>query len=248
MIFLYKRLFRLRKETQKLFAVICLALAGLCLLPAAANAAPRRPSFQDENSVAFGELRDTIDFLRHEVSNQETEVHMLSEKINNQESTIDALRQTVFDTNQANKDFLRSNLANSDAKIQGLELANKGLITDICQLRTHANDSAALLEQYKRKISELEQIVTLQNHNIDNMHAAMRALTDALSKETTQAEHTEQRESHDNFSSDAKAYRIKPGDTLEKIARLHQTTVKAIKELNNLSNDKIVVGRLIKIP
>lgn len=236
-------LLRLRKGLYGLFA----AVIGFILLSATAIAAPKRPSFQDENSVAFTELRDTIDFLRHEVSNQETEVHMLTEKINNQESTIDGLRQTVFDTNQANKDFLRSNLANADAKIQGLELANKGLITDICQLRTHANESSALLEQYKRKISELEQIVTLQNQNIDNMHAAMRSLTEALSKETAVAIESDSRDTRD-FGPDSKIYRIKPGDNLEKIARSHNTSVKAIKELNNLSSDKIVVGKLIKIP
>jgi LysM repeat protein len=44
------------------------------------------------------------------------------------------------------------------------------------------------------------------------------------------------------------SYRIKPGDSLEKIARANQTTVQAIKELNGLTNDRIVVGKLLQLP
>ena len=43
-------------------------------------------------------------------------------------------------------------------------------------------------------------------------------------------------------------YVIKPGDTLTRIARNHQTTVKAIKSINGLENDTIVVGNTLKLP
>jgi len=43
-------------------------------------------------------------------------------------------------------------------------------------------------------------------------------------------------------------YVVKPGDTLDRIARAHGTTVRAIKAANNLTSDRIVVGRSLKLP
>jgi peptidoglycan endopeptidase LytE len=43
-------------------------------------------------------------------------------------------------------------------------------------------------------------------------------------------------------------YVIKSGDTLTKIARQHSVTVKAIKTVNDLKTDQILVGKRLKIP
>ena len=43
-------------------------------------------------------------------------------------------------------------------------------------------------------------------------------------------------------------YRVKSGDTLFSIAKMHSTTVEKIIELNNLQNDMLVVGQLLMIP
>ena len=70
----------------------------------------------------------------------------------------------------------------------------------------------------------------------------MRALTDALQvKDSIPAK-------FGDVADSGSSYRVKNGDSLEKIARTHQTTVQAIKDLNGLTSDKIVVGKLLKIP
>lgn len=43
-------------------------------------------------------------------------------------------------------------------------------------------------------------------------------------------------------------YTVKSGDTLSKIAATHNTTVKAIRDANNLKTDRIKVGDKLKIP
>jgi LysM repeat protein len=43
-------------------------------------------------------------------------------------------------------------------------------------------------------------------------------------------------------------YKVKSGDTLSKIATAHHTTVKAIQSANNLSDSRIKVGQLLKLP
>lgn len=41
---------------------------------------------------------------------------------------------------------------------------------------------------------------------------------------------------------------VKSGDMLEKIAKANNTTVKAIKEANNLQSDKLKIGQVLKVP
>jgi LysM repeat protein len=41
---------------------------------------------------------------------------------------------------------------------------------------------------------------------------------------------------------------VKSGDTLTKIAKAHGTTVRAIKAANNLTTNKISVGKKLKLP
>ena len=41
---------------------------------------------------------------------------------------------------------------------------------------------------------------------------------------------------------------VKPGDTLSHIAKLHGTTVKALKTVNGLDGDTIAVGAKLKLP
>lgn len=45
-----------------------------------------------------------------------------------------------------------------------------------------------------------------------------------------------------------KTYRVKPGDNLTKIADAHGTTVKALRSLNQLKSDRIVVNQTLQIP
>ncbi len=49
------------------------------------------------------------------------------------------------------------------------------------------------------------------------------------------------------LTSDSAFYEIKPGDTLAKIARDFKTTVDLIKKSNDLSDDRIIPGRKIKV-
>ena len=43
-------------------------------------------------------------------------------------------------------------------------------------------------------------------------------------------------------------YQVKSGDTLVRVAKIHNSTVKAIKSANRLSEDRLVVGTKLKIP
>jgi LysM repeat protein len=49
-------------------------------------------------------------------------------------------------------------------------------------------------------------------------------------------------------STSSSRYVVKTGDTLNRIARAHRTTVQAIKTANGLTSDRIAVGRVLKMP
>jgi LysM repeat protein len=48
--------------------------------------------------------------------------------------------------------------------------------------------------------------------------------------------------------SQEKIYRVKPGDSLEKIARQHSISIENLKRENNLNTDRINIGQELKIP
>jgi LysM repeat protein len=49
-------------------------------------------------------------------------------------------------------------------------------------------------------------------------------------------------------SPDHVTYVVKSGDTLSSIAKIHETTVTALKAANGLKSDRIVVGRKLRMP
>jgi LysM repeat protein len=213
-----------------LFLLVLLFLT----LATSLSAAPQKRYGYDDDTV-MREMRDNIDFLRHELENQESEIKMFESRVDNQEETISSMRQQVIDSNQANKELLRNNGANWETRITAIESASKSLVSDIKQIKDHANNTAEVLTEYKQKITELEKIIALQNQNIDNLQSAVRSLTEMLQVK-------------EGVASDSKSYRVKKGDSLEKIAKANNTTVKALKEVNNLPSDRIVEGKLLQIP
>ncbi len=213
-----------------------LKLAAFLITFSSLEAAPKRYP-DDQTGTALREMRSTLDDLRHEVSNHEVEIKVYDEKIHNLETIIDSLRQQSSDTTQAHKEALKDSSATLEMKLNSLETTTKGLVADLKQFKNHANETASTLAQYKQKISDLEKILEIQNQNLDSLQAALKSLTGVL-----------QVKNNVPLSSTDKTYRVAPGDSLEKIARKHQTTIANIKELNGLTHDRIIVGQNLKVP
>lgn len=162
----------------------------------------------------------------------------MEEKLNNQEETIETLRQGLCDTGQLHRDLLKDNQASLNSKIDSLDTKTKNLVTDLGVLKTHANESAAILEQYKHKIKEMEKVTEVQKNQLNHLEEAIRSLMDLM----------QVKESLGEKGDGVKSYRVQSGDTLEKIARSQKVTIQALREKNNLTNDKIMVGQKLIIP
>lgn len=177
--------------------------------------------------------------IKHQLSNHESEIRMMEEKLNNQEEMLETLRESIHDNGQLHKDLLKDSQTSFTTKIDLLDSITKSLVTDLNVLKTHANDSAAVLEQHKLKIKEIEKVLEVQKNQLNFLEEAMRSLMDLMQvKESIGVDKTE----------GSKIYRVQAGDTLEKIARSQKTTIQALRDKNNLTNDKIRVGQKLTIP
>lgn len=215
------------------------AIALLCA--ASAHAAYNRYGKQEETSATLREVLVALDDLRHEVRNHEAEIRTYEEKTQNLEEIIDSLRKQVNDGLQAMRESLKNHTSALDAKMANQESASKGLTAN---LQNHASDSAAALTDYKKRIADLEKTIDIQSRNIENLQMALKSMTEAL-----QVKEPFQKEPIQEVSKPTdKIYRVQPGDSLDKIARKNQTTVKKIKELNNLTRDQINVGQKLYMP
>lgn len=222
---------------NKRFLYFVVAFAALGCLHS--EAAPRRYG-EEDNSSFVRELRDGLEDIKHEVTNHDAELRMFQEKLANQDSTVENLRQQMLDTNQAHKEQLKGHI---EAKIANLESVNKGLVADLKLLKDHSNESAAALEQYNQKLSKIEKILDSQAQNMSHLESALQSLMEALQIK----DHSDK--SNSIAKAAGKSYKVKPGDSLGKIAIDHKTSTKTLRELNpQIENDKIIVGQTLHIP
>ena len=238
-------------------AVFGSALASFVLTTLPLTAAPRgQYSYPDEKAIVMKEMRDSLDTIRHDVSNHEVEIRIIDEKLKNVDSMIENVRDQTNDFSKLHKDQLKSTSADLEGRISSAEAAIKGLIADLRQFQTHSNETTAALVRYDQKLGALQKMIDRQDQNIEHLQAAMRSLMEALQGKPQAASKSNPVSSKPGSLAAAssvalnsdRSYMVKSGDSLEKIARSHQTTIQAIKLANNLTSDRIVVGKTLIIP
>ncbi len=237
---------------------------AVLFLASSLDAAPQkyRGGYDDENTILLRESRDNIEELKHGFRNHEAEIRIFEEKFHTLDSTIETLHQSLSDCQDANKDSLKSSAASLEMRMGSIETSLKGLTADIRQLKNHANDSSAVLAQYEEKMRRVEKVAEAHAQNMASVESAIHALTEALlvkdafvsDRKSSQAADKGLEKISDKDLEKAvergatKVYKVKPGDSLGKLAIEHKTTVRAIKELNQLTKDQIAVGQTLLLP
>jgi LysM repeat protein len=192
-----------------------------------AEAAPL-PSRQED---PWRHIRNALSDLKVSSQNHEIELRMFAEKLQTQDSSFDQINQELQQTIQAHKDFTRSSLNTVEAKLETVEQSVKGVMADIRQLKTQANESVNLLTQYKHKLTELDELLQAQHQYVKNLESALASVVEVLQVNTSN-----------------KTHKVQSGETLEKIARSHKISLQALKEINQLNHDRIIVGQVLKLP
>jgi len=167
---------------------------------------------------ALTALRGNNDHLFEEMK---TEIADLRHSLHGTEVELKLLEEKFESMETASP---KNDVASIKHKIALLEKSVDKMSTDLKSLMSYANQTTASLSHYRDQIQEID-------HKLSEV-GKLRSTLSQLSK-TSSAENT---------------YRVKAGDSLEKIARKFQTTADALKKNNQLSSDKIVIGQELTIP
>lgn len=204
-----------------------------CLGLAVANdaSAASRTSFSEQDKSIIRKIYDRIEMMRHELGNHEAELRVFDDKLRNMEDAIEDLRTQFDSTVQTQQEKLRG----SETKIVSQEQSIKGFVSDLEKLQHHANDSSTVLEDYQKQIAQMEAVMKSQTKNVEDLKLAMKTLMDAVG-------------GTDGPIDGYRIYHVQPGDSLGVIAHKNNTTVRDLKDMNQLKSDTIIVGQKLRIP
>jgi len=196
---------------------------------------PLRTSPHDEKhqwELKLHEVLTSLDDLKHDINCFQTEMQILDGRIKYYENALATLKQQDIEKHQLKLEELGRDLHSLETKWTTFEKAQIGNKGDMQQLASHANETITALSQFKGRIQELEQEILCQNRRFDEL-AKLKGSIESIAK---------------SFKSPFKIYKVRAGDSLEKIAHANHTKVELIMKLNELKRDLIVVDQELKIP
>ncbi|HSX12833.1 MAG TPA: LysM peptidoglycan-binding domain-containing protein [Chlamydiales bacterium] len=201
------------------FGVISALLVGCSPL----KTSPHDEKYQWE--LTLHEVQTNLDDLRHDTNCFATEIQILDGRIKCFENALASLKQQDIEKQQTRIDQIAHQLQLIDRKWTAFEKKQETAKENVESLSTHAKETGIALSQFKNRMMELETEILQQGRKLDTI----AKLKDGLIKST-------------------KVYKVRPGDSLEKIAKTHKTDVSTLKLINHLQNDLIVVDQELNVP
>lgn len=181
------------------------------------------------------EIRQQMGQLEYLVETAENEMAQLRQQLETQQLTMEALRSEQLKLQQQSRESLRQQEERIDSKIASIERQEFGKNQEE-RLQHYMQETAQAFTKYREKIDLLEQ-------KLKSQEAILRSLVELL-----QAQEPSSFAALSEEHASA-LYEVKSGDTLEKIAKAHGTSVKTLLEINGLSSpNKIQVGKKLKLP
>lgn len=183
-----------------------------------------------------GSAPSTLDAMRYTLRSQQSDLKMAQERLADYEEQIDLLRSdltSVLAERQQEASRVEQRLGfrlqESENRIQDLSNENETQRQDLNLLVDHLKELHTLVESLQ---SNLQQ----QTKKNQILEKTLSTLIQTLSPSTTIA------------LADGVEHKVQPGETLEKIARKYGTSIRQLKEQNQLETDRIRVGQKLKLP
>lgn len=183
---------------------------------------------QYENNVALREMNFEIEELKVSLQQAQVEITALEDRIQSQEKELLELRPQAQGADH---------IASIEKRLEEIKAAQRNVLADVTSLNSHANKTTTSLTGYRDKIQALEKKITVQDNRLNEV---------VKLKQTLSSISTAMKSPQSTGSSTH--YQVAPGDTLGKIAINHHTSVQKIKELNQLTSNRIIVGQKLMIP
>jgi len=170
-------------------------------------------------------LRGNQDYLFEEM---ETEIADLKHALHGTEVELKLLEEK-FDNREVQHAAPKGDVASLQRKIALLEKTIDKMNVDLKSLMNYANQTTTSLSQYRDQIQEIDRKLG----EVSKLRSTLTQMSKTYSAPETPSDNT---------------YRVKSGDSLEKIARKFNTSIEALKRDNQLITDKIVIGQELTIP
>jgi LysM repeat protein len=198
---------------------------------------PLTSSAHDEKyklELTLHEVQTNVDDLRHDINCFQTELQIFDGRIKYYENALAMLKQQDLEKHQTRIDLLTQELQSLEKRWASSEKHRYAESEELLQLTSHAKETTTALLQFRERIEELEKELAIGQRRFEEL-GKLKTNIEALGKALRKNEH-------------AKIYKVRPGDSLEKIAKAHHLSIEKIKKLNHLEQDLIFVGQELKIP
>ena len=205
-------------------------------------------SLEDINTT-LRQLKIGFSTLKNAVSNHENEIRVLENKLENELTSFEHIRNQLNEDMKAQQALIKNGMLNTEnsfsefeLKINQLETLTKSTVTDLRSISNQANEFVAALTLQNKKIQGIEESIESQNQRLKQIEEALKAMMELIQIKESPIPNV-------SSTQNGKTYKVQAGDSLEKIARLNQVSVKDLRESNpNVVNDKIFQGQILNLP
>lgn len=208
----------------------------LCCITTACSPIKNSKAVQQQASLAMRQVKSDQEDIKYQLSSLEIELQVLEGKIVGQEADLNDIRHKFLENSQLHRTHVDDRLTEIDNKLTSLQNSEAKNKVDVTQLRKQTDDMYESLVQFKSKIDANEQLLQQQTRYIESLKGTVSTLIKLVE------------EKQPLLPTNAIMYTVRPGDSLQRIAKEHETTVDHLKALNHLSSDLIVVGQKLQLP
>jgi LysM repeat protein len=212
---------------QTLFSLVILCFLSTLTSCAMMGSSPKEEKHQLE--LTLHRIRTDLEEIKHDLSSYQMQLQIIEGQMISSEDLIIAMKERFQENQKTTWSQLEYQIGLLEKKSKALEAKQDQITHDLSHLNHYASDTTKALAQYKEKIKEMEKSLILSNELADQ--AKVKRNTSASKEEKS-----------------TKTYVVRSGDSLDKIARLYETSTEELKRLNQLTNDLIMVGQELIVP
>ena len=210
-----------------LFSLVILCFLSSLTSCAMMGSSPKEEKHQLE--LTLHRIRTDLEEIKHDLSSYQMQLQIIEGQMISSEDLIGAMKERFQENQKTTWSQLEYQIGLLEKKSKALESKQDQIAHDLSHLNHYASDTTKALAQYKEKIKEMEKSLILSNELADQ--AKVKKAGIALKEEKP-----------------LKTYVVRSGDSLDKIARLYETSIEELKKLNQLTNDLIMVGQELIVP
>jgi LysM repeat protein len=194
-----------------------------------------------KTEVAMHRLRSDIEEIKHDIQTHQMELSVLEGKSQSNEEALLKMRKEGLNSDPGKMEKYQAHLTQIGQKILLIEKKQEELTRHLQGISLQGTEVQKALTQYKDKICEIERNLSLHNQTLSEMVKVKDHLKTLSELAITQG-------IVDLDGRHFQPYRVKGGDTLEKIAKEHRTSAEVLRKMNHMHNDLILAGQDLLVP